>query len=75
MWAAVVWVEPYDESANIESVMYYLHPTFQPSVVTRYQSENFWLDFNTWGSFEIQAVVTFNDGSQQTLTQYLEQAP
>ncbi len=68
LWDVTVWVEPYDASSNIRSVTYYLHPTFQPAVVTRYPTDNFRLDFATWGSFELGALVTFNDGSTQYLT-------
>ena len=47
----------------IDRVTYYLHPTFRPSVVTRYYPEdNFALQFNAWGSFTLNAKVYLTNG-------------
>lgn len=68
-----VWVDGTQEQlADIESVTYYLHPTFQPSVVSRYSAEDaFRLDFTAWGQFTIQARLVFKDGTVSDLSAYL----
>ncbi len=68
-----VWIAGTQEQlADIESVTYYLHPTFQPSVVTRYSpADAFRLDFTAWGQFEIHARLLFRDGRVSDLSKYL----
>ncbi len=68
-----VWVDAAsDILSNIERVTYYLHPTFNPSVVTRYQaSDKFALSFTAWGQFEIKAKVYFRNGQVKDLAHYI----
>lgn len=49
--------------ADVTSVTYYLHPTFEPSTITRTSAQNFILEFDTWGEFELSARIYFSDGS------------
>lgn len=68
-----IWVTGTEQALSyIERVTYYLHPTFNPSVVTRYSRENqFALSFTAWGQFEIKAKVYFRNGQVKDLSRYL----
>lgn len=68
-----IWVQGTDQDlSSIEKVTYYLHPTFNPSVVTRYSpADNFALAFTAWGQFELKAKVYFKDGQVKDLSRYL----
>jgi hypothetical protein len=68
-----VWVQATSAiSSQIERVTYYLHPTFNPSVVTRYSPENqFSLSFTVWGQFELKAKVYFKDGQVKDVSRHL----
>ncbi len=48
--------------APVDRVTYYLHPTFSPSVVTRFPQDNFVLQFYAWGSFKLHAAVYLTNG-------------
>jgi hypothetical protein len=63
---------PASSLALIESVTYYLHPTFDPSVVTKSSvDDNFALDFTAWGQFELRAKVYFRDGRIQDVSKFI----
>jgi hypothetical protein len=68
-----IWVAGAEQVLSyIERVTYYLHPTFNPSVVTRYSRENqFALSFTAWGQFEIKAKVYFKNGQVKDISRYL----
>ena len=68
-----VWMEGQDNVlSRIERTTYYLHPTFNPSVVSRYSPEDrFSLTFTAWGQFELKAKVYFKDGQVKDLSRYL----
>ena len=53
---------------NVASVTYYLNPAFQPSVVTRFPETGFVLEVESWGSFQLGAVVQLADGTSTWLT-------
>lgn len=54
--------------SKIQNVSYYLHPTFNPSVITSYTKENkFIITFTNWGVFDLKAKVYFKDGIVQDL--------
>jgi hypothetical protein len=62
-WRVSVRVEgPAVDTSRVKLVTYYLHPTFQPQVVSR-GPPAFLLEFDTWGEFTIAARVHFADGS------------
>jgi S1-C subfamily serine protease len=69
-----VWISgPGDVYMEIVQVTYRLHPTFTPSVVTRTNPDDeFLLEFDSWGEFEIIAEVELRDGTVLTLTQHLD---
>jgi transcription initiation factor IIF auxiliary subunit len=49
--------------SQIKFVTYYIHPTFNPSVVTRTYAENsFALSFTGWGKIDQRTKVFFKDG-------------
>ena len=68
-----IWVEGDKQVlSHIERVTYYLHPTFNPSVITRYSFEdNFALSLTAWGQFELKAKVYFKDGQVKDLSKFL----
>ena len=72
-WSVRVWVDATPQIlSNIERVTYYLHPTFSPSIVTRYTPEdNFDISLRAWGQFEIKAKAYFKDGSIVDLSRKL----
>jgi transcription initiation factor IIF auxiliary subunit len=54
--------------SKIENVTYYLHPTFNPNVITSYAEENeFSITFTNWGKFNLKAKVYFDDGTLKDL--------
>jgi|GEM_PF-3158163 len=58
--------------SNINCVTYYLHPTFKPSSYrTCNNSNNFRMDSNGWGEFNINIKVENKDGSSKFLSHYL----
>jgi hypothetical protein len=68
-WAWSVWLEG-DPAAldGVESVTYFLHPTFRSPVQTRTNREDgFLLQGHGWGSFIVRAHVAFKDGREETL--------
>jgi len=56
---------------NIEKVVYLLHPTFEPNVVTVDSKTNFSLKLESWGDFNAMAVIIFKDKSELKLVKYL----
>lgn len=68
-----VFVDTSDASlGRIDSVTYYLHPTFNPNTVTvRNPTSAFALESSGWGTFQIRALVRFKDGNQTTLVHRL----
>jgi len=60
-----IWINTLDSIlSDIENVTYYLHPTFNPPVVTSFTKENnFDISFSNWGTFDLYATVFFKDGS------------
>jgi hypothetical protein len=52
----------------INRVTYFLHPTFEPNIVTRYsRANNFDFSFDAWGQFTLAAKVHFRDGQVKDL--------
>jgi len=72
-----VWVDgPQQTLAEVQRVTYTLHPSFQPSIVTRSSSENnFALSLSAWGQFTIEANVFFRDGEVKELSRFLSFPP
>ena len=72
-YAVTTWVAASQQTLDrIARVTYYLHPTFNPSVVTRdSRSDDFRLSFTAWGQFEIKAKVYFNDGTVKDVSRFL----
>jgi transcription initiation factor IIF auxiliary subunit len=66
---AKVWVEaPNKTLSEISNVTYYLHPTFNPSVIPAYSSDNkFGISFTGWGVFDLRAKVYFKDDEVRDL--------
>jgi YEATS family len=53
---------------SINSVTYYLHPTFNPDHVTSTtHANNFTISFTNWGIFDLNAKVVFNNGTAENL--------
>ena len=55
-----VWIDAasHQTLSNIQKVVYYLHPTFNPSeIASDNPSDNFAISLNVWGEFEIKATV------------------
>lgn len=71
-WRAWIEGEPAD-LGRVESVKWFLHPSFSPSVVVSSdRSTGFRLESGGWGTFTLRAEVHCVDGSEQTLHQPLE---
>jgi len=52
--------------SKIERVTGYLDPTFSPSFISSYSSEdNFAISFTAWGKFDIKAKVYFKDNKDK----------
>lgn len=68
-----IWVGGNEQVlSHIERVTYYLHPTFNPSVITRYSFEDkFTLSLTAWGEFELKAKVYFKEGQVKDLSKFL----
>jgi YEATS family len=69
-----VWIDAasHQTLSNIQKVVYYFHPTFNPSeIASDNPSDNFAISLNVWGEFEIKATVFFKDGSTKGLSRYL----
>lgn len=66
---AKVWVEaPNETLSKIDNVTYYLHPTFNPSVILGDSSSNkFGISFTGWGVFNLKAKVYFKDDEVRDL--------
>lgn len=66
---AKVWVEaPNETLSNVNNVTYYLHPTFNPSVISGDSPANkFGISFTGWGVFDLRAKVYFKDGEVRDL--------
>lgn len=61
------------ELAAIESVTYYLHRSFKNNVITvDNPANNFRLNIQVWGTFDIKADVKFKDGVLIKLERYLD---
>ena len=68
-WEWSVWLEgPSQELDSVKVVRYVLHPTFHnPVRDIEDRSTKFRLDTSGWGTFTINARVTFKDGHQLQL--------
>jgi pYEATS domain-containing protein involved in immunity len=64
-----IWLNTSDDVlSKIENVTYYLHPTFNPNVITSYTKENkFLVTFTNWGIFNLKAKVHFENGTVNDL--------
>jgi len=73
-WAWCVWIEGPDQDLDtIEAVVYTLHPTFSPPVISINTRHNkFRLETQGWGTFTIYVTVKFKDGSVMDLEHELE---
>lgn len=73
-WRWSVWMEgPGEDLDTIEAVVYTLHPTFSPPVITvSTRSNKFRLDTQGWGTFTIYVTVKFKDGTIMELEHELE---
>jgi hypothetical protein len=72
-WTAYV-KGPASQLREIQSVRYYLHETFSPSVreVSTGMEDGFPLSTGGWGTFMLRARVNFKDGSARELRHYLQ---
>ncbi|MGB7662797.1 MAG: pYEATS domain-containing protein, partial [Nitrososphaeraceae archaeon] len=70
-----IWLNASDSVlSKIENVTYYLHPTFNPSVITSYTKENkFIITFTNWGKFDLKAKAYFEDGTVKDLRLSLDE--
>ena len=73
-WEWSVWLAgEARELEEVEQVTWFLHPTFDPSVVVSRSRENgFRLDTEGWGTFVIRAIVRHLDGRETKLRHWLE---
>jgi transcription initiation factor IIF auxiliary subunit len=73
-WTWSVWMEGPDEDLDtIETVVYTLHPTFTPPVISiSTRANKFRLDTRGWGTFTIYVTVKFKDGKVMELEHELE---
>jgi hypothetical protein len=71
-WLVSAEIDAGDSTLEPISVTYYLDPAFQPSVVTRTERPDFQVSFEADSSFQLGAIVTFNDGTMLELTTYLD---
>jgi hypothetical protein len=70
-----IWLDASESVlSNIQNASYYLHPTFNPNVITSYTMENrFIISFTNWGIFDLKAKVFFKDGIVQDLELPMEE--
>ena len=55
--------------SKITNVTYFLHPTFNPSIITsKSPQDRFAMSFTGWGFFNLKAKVYFKDGKIQDLS-------
>lgn len=73
-WTWSVWIEASnDDLANVEKVIWHLHPTFKDPVrVQTNRAEKFRLNTAGWGTFRIRADVIMNDETSAKLYHELE---
>lgn len=63
---------PPHELDNVKEVEYVLHPTFpDPRQVVADRSRNFALEIWTWGMFNIEVTIRYQDGSEEHRDFYL----
>ncbi len=71
-WKVFVNADP-ETLAKIDSVTYFLHPTFPNPVRTVSDaSTGFALETKGWGEFEIGAKIQFKDGSTENTSYMLD---
>lgn len=73
------WQVSIDASENelddVNQVTWYLHHTFKNPVISqKNRNEKFKLERKGWGTFQIKAKLTLNDGSKEVLTHWLKLA-
>ncbi|MBL0712100.1 MAG: TIR domain-containing protein [Desulfosarcina sp.] len=73
-WGWNVWLDgPAVEEGQVESVTYFLHPTFSnPIHMVADKSSNFKLSGSGWGEFNIKAEVALTGGETLTLNHWLQ---
>lgn len=64
-----IWMNATDEAlSGIDKVVYYLHPTFNPNVITASKQENnFGITFTNWNFSNLYAKVFFTGGTIKDL--------
>ena len=75
LWTVRAGIETERPLEDIAYVTWHLPPLFQPSVVSRFSEDDFILELQSPGSFELSALVVFNDGTEQYLTTTVELQP
>lgn len=75
LWTVRAGIETERPLEDIAYVTWHLPPSFQPSVVSRFREDDFILELQSPGSFELSALVVFNDGTEQYLTTSVELQP
>ncbi len=73
-WSWHAWIEAtHDELNLVESVVWYLHPTYAVAVVeTRDRSKKFEIKRSAWGRFMLQAELRLLDGGTRKLRKQLQ---
>lgn len=68
-WTWAVWLEgEATELDAVESMTYYLHPTFlNPIQVRKSRSEKFRLEEESWGGFTLRARIAYPNGREEIL--------
>ena len=69
-----LWLEgPDDVLDRVDAVEYRLHPTFRtPLRRSKNRPNKFSITFWTWGMFEVEATVHFEDGATEALSHFLQ---
>jgi hypothetical protein len=75
LWTVRAGIETERPLEDIAYVTWHLPPSFQPSVVSRFREDDFILELQSPGSFELSALVVFTDGTEQYLTTTVELQP
>jgi transcription initiation factor IIF auxiliary subunit len=73
-WKWSAWIDATDiELDRIESVIWILHPTFNPSTVEVTDRETkFMLNTSGWGTFRLKAEMEFRSGETKTISTMLK---
>ncbi|NVB42975.1 TIR domain-containing protein [Pseudenhygromyxa sp. WMMC2535] len=73
-WRWAIWIEGTpEELAEIEEVIYHLHPTFSPAIVTRSDpGDGFRIEREGWGVFVVGIEVRLRGGAREVFRHMLD---